>query len=42
MVQWVNLNRKNGFVIEHRYSALSEKAGPIKKKIPPTKKFCPG
>ena len=27
MAQWVNLNRNNGFVIVHRYSALSEKAG---------------
>ena len=29
MVQWVNLNRNNRSVIVHRYSALSEKAGPM-------------
>ena len=29
MVQWVNFNRNNRSVIVHRYSALSEKAGPV-------------
>ena len=29
MAQWVNLNRNNGSVIAHRFSALSEKAGPV-------------
>ena len=29
MAQWVNLNRNNRSVIAHRYSALSEKAGPV-------------
>ena len=28
MAQWVNLNQ-NRFVIVYRYSALSEKAGPV-------------
>ena len=29
MAQWVNLNRNNRSVIVHRYSALSEKSGPM-------------
>ena len=29
MAQWVNLNQNNRSVIAHRYSALSEKAGPM-------------
>ena len=29
MVQCVNLNQNNRSVVAHRYSALSEKAGPV-------------
>ena len=29
MAQWINLNRNNRLVVAHRYSALSEKAGPV-------------
>ena len=29
MAQWVNLSQNNRSVISHRYSALSEKAGPV-------------